>query len=183
MLVARLLASDFPSENPRTQTRNFPYTSTLCVIMKKLLQSIFGTKKEAIKENHKIEKRDDSPIPERFSKWINKIESTDLPTDKIIAFNFGLFESSESYMIYLIGSEKYDTEDEDWACDVQYEPKDKYFDLYHADLNNAEWEFVLDFSIKLIKDFMKTEDYKNCFLSKSEYITTGFDDGNLTRLK
>ena len=29
MLVARLLASDFPSENPRTQTRNFPYTSTL----------------------------------------------------------------------------------------------------------------------------------------------------------
>jgi len=26
MLVAYLLASDFPSENPRTQTRNFPYT-------------------------------------------------------------------------------------------------------------------------------------------------------------
>jgi hypothetical protein len=25
-LVACLLASDFPSENPRTQTRNFPYT-------------------------------------------------------------------------------------------------------------------------------------------------------------
>jgi len=25
-LVARLLASDFPSENPRPQTRNFPYT-------------------------------------------------------------------------------------------------------------------------------------------------------------
>ena len=25
-LVARLLASDFPSENPRIQTRNFPYT-------------------------------------------------------------------------------------------------------------------------------------------------------------
>jgi hypothetical protein len=24
--VARLLASDFPSENRRTQTRNFPYT-------------------------------------------------------------------------------------------------------------------------------------------------------------
>ncbi len=27
-----LLASDFPSENPRTQTRNFPYTNTLAVI-------------------------------------------------------------------------------------------------------------------------------------------------------
>jgi hypothetical protein len=31
-LVARLLASDFPSENPRTQTRNFPYTNTLAPI-------------------------------------------------------------------------------------------------------------------------------------------------------
>jgi hypothetical protein len=28
-LVACLLASDFPSENPRPQTRNFPYTNTL----------------------------------------------------------------------------------------------------------------------------------------------------------
>jgi len=27
--VACLLASDFPSENPRPQTRNFPYTNTL----------------------------------------------------------------------------------------------------------------------------------------------------------
>lgn len=29
-LVARLLASDFPSENPRPQTCNFTYTKTLC---------------------------------------------------------------------------------------------------------------------------------------------------------
>lgn len=33
-LVARLPASDFPSENPRPQTRNFPYTNTLAPIIK-----------------------------------------------------------------------------------------------------------------------------------------------------
>jgi len=33
-LVARLLASDFPSENPRPQTRNFPYTNTLALTLK-----------------------------------------------------------------------------------------------------------------------------------------------------
>jgi hypothetical protein len=32
LVVARLPASDFPAENPRTQTRNFPYTKTLVVI-------------------------------------------------------------------------------------------------------------------------------------------------------
>src|SRR5690606_11323627 len=39
-LVARLPASDFPSENPRPQTRNFPYTNTLCLIVKRLLKLI-----------------------------------------------------------------------------------------------------------------------------------------------
>jgi hypothetical protein len=34
-LVARLPASDFPSENPRHQTRNFPYTNTLAVMYRK----------------------------------------------------------------------------------------------------------------------------------------------------
>ena len=29
MLFSYLLASDFPSENPRTQTRNFSYTQSL----------------------------------------------------------------------------------------------------------------------------------------------------------
>uniref|UniRef100_UPI000C294FCE hypothetical protein n=1 Tax=Confluentibacter lentus TaxID=1699412 RepID=UPI000C294FCE len=36
-LVASLLASDFPSENPRPQTRNFPYTNTLYAMKKNLL--------------------------------------------------------------------------------------------------------------------------------------------------
>ena len=31
-VVAFLRASDFPSENPRTQKRNYPYTKPLCVI-------------------------------------------------------------------------------------------------------------------------------------------------------
>jgi len=34
-VVACLLASDFPSENPRPQTRNFPYTKTLAATLKR----------------------------------------------------------------------------------------------------------------------------------------------------
>ncbi len=33
MSIARLLTSDFPSENPRTQTRSFPYTTTSSLIL------------------------------------------------------------------------------------------------------------------------------------------------------
>ncbi|WP_157805282.1 hypothetical protein [Confluentibacter citreus] len=42
-LVARLPASDFPSENPRPQTRNFPYTNTLAIIMKNTILIIILT--------------------------------------------------------------------------------------------------------------------------------------------
>ncbi len=33
---ACLLASDFPSENPRTQTTHYSYTNTLCIIRTEL---------------------------------------------------------------------------------------------------------------------------------------------------
>lgn len=125
----------------KLKSKAIPFTLPLLyIIMKNLFQSIFRTKKESFRENRKIENNNDSPIlSERFSNWIKKIETSDSPNKKIIAFNFGVFESNESYKIYLIGSKKYDTENEDWACNVDYEPKEKYFDLYNNDLNNAEW--------------------------------------------
>ena len=46
MLVARLLASDFPSENPRTQTRNVPYTKTLPHIWEMTTEEIFNDLKK-----------------------------------------------------------------------------------------------------------------------------------------
>lgn len=85
--------------------------------------------------------------------------------------------------MYLIGSKKYDSEDEDWACNIDYEPKEKYFDLYDNELNNSDWEFVLNYAVMLIENFIKTEDYKSSFLEKAKHITTGFDDGNLTKIK
>ncbi|MDH7445652.1 hypothetical protein [Aquimarina sp. 2201CG14-23] len=151
--------------------------------MKKLLRSILRIQKEQIQVNGENDDKENVSIPVRFSKWIKEIESTKAPNDKIIAYNFGLFESNGSYMMYLIGCKKYDTKNEDWVCDVDYEPKNKYFDLHNAELNNSKWEFVLEYAVKLVKGFMKTENYYQSFLVKSEYITIGFDDGNLIQLK
>ncbi|SEA72640.1 hypothetical protein, partial [Bizionia paragorgiae] len=38
LVVALLLASDFPAENPRVQNRNVPYTKPLAVIKQSLLE-------------------------------------------------------------------------------------------------------------------------------------------------
>ena len=83
-------------------------------------------------------------------------------------------------MMYLIGAEIFDEKDENWACEVDYEPKHKYLDLNDSKLNDSDWKYVLDYSVELISNYLKLND---SFLNKIGNITTGFDDGNLTRLK
>ena len=148
--------------------------------MKKLINRIFGKRNQIEKTTFLTVSDKDLTIPERFSKWINVIESGNLPTEKIMGLNFGLFQSSDSYMMYLIGAEIFDEEDENWACEVDYEPKYKYLDLNDSKLNDSGWEYVLDYSVELISNYLK---FNDSFLSKIENITTGFDDGNLIRLK
>jgi hypothetical protein len=53
-------------------------------------------------------------------------------------------------------------------------------DLNNPTLNDSDWKYVQDYSVELISNHLKLND---SFLSKIENITTGFDDGNLTRLK
>ncbi len=57
--IARLLASNFPAENPRTQTRNVPYTKMLANI-KKDIETDIKTLDEMILINEKMIKNIDS---------------------------------------------------------------------------------------------------------------------------
>jgi hypothetical protein len=43
-------------------------------------------------------------VKKRFLKWVEKINQTEKIDTSIIAFNFGLFESTKGYTMYLIGS-------------------------------------------------------------------------------
>jgi len=148
--------------------------------MKKLFEKIFGKRNEPQKKGFLTVTDIELTIPKRFSKWIEKIESGNLPNEEIKGLNFGLFESTDSYMMYLMGAENFDENNENWACEVDYEPKYKYLDLNDSKLNNSDWEYILDYSISMINDYLKEND---SFLKNIENITIGFDDGNLTRLK
>ncbi len=148
--------------------------------MKNLFKKIFGKSKKIESDDFLTISDNDLNIPERFSKWIKTIESNDLRSKDIKGLNFGLYETSESYMMYLTGANHFDQDNENWACEIDFEPKYKYLSLNDSTLNDAKWEYVLDYSTKLIKSYLKNND---SFLNKTENITTGFDDGNLTRIK
>lgn len=53
---------------------------------------------------------------ENVEKWLDDIFIKKLP-DNIIAFNFNLYEDEDNkWSIELIGSDKYDPNNDDWAC-------------------------------------------------------------------
>ncbi|WP_126971020.1 hypothetical protein [Gynurincola endophyticus] len=115
-----------------------------------------------------------------FFKWIHSITATSVANEKITGFNFGLIETEEQYLMYLTGSEHFDADDDDWATEVDFEPANKYLGFGKTFSQGKEWNEVLEFSKKILTDFIESEAFSNSFLKNAVGITTGFDDGELS---
>jgi hypothetical protein len=117
---------------------------------------------------------------QKFNDWLDGIVMTEKPDKDIIAYWFGIFESTSGYETYLIGSKIFDDNDPDWACNVDFVPKNKYLTLTQS---GTDWQIILDEVKKYVTDYLQTSIFKNSFLDKSIAIACGFDDGDLYRLK
>lgn len=118
-----------------------------------------------------------------LQEWLSKICETEKPDKSVIAYNFGLFETENGYTIYLTGSKEYDEDDEDWVLNDDFKPSLNYYPLPAGEYKSLKWEQVLEKIRVQLKDFTKTNDFKNSFFSKAKAITTGFDDGDLVKIK
>lgn len=117
-------------------------------------------------------------MKEEIQRWIQQInDSTILPSD-IVALNFGLFESDGGYCIYLTGSKSYDESDDDWACNIDFEPRNKYLMLKVIDLT---WQQLLSETTEIISQYISCSNHSDLF--KNKIVTIGFDDGDLTRIQ
>lgn len=116
-------------------------------------------------------------LKEIIKRWIIHMdEMEELPSD-IVALSFNLYEP---YGLEMIGSSWFDEEDEDWACDEDFEPAQRSCPGFEMseDLN---WEEVLEIVASILKDLIKELPDINLF--KVEHIAVGFVDGNLTIVK
>lgn len=117
-----------------------------------------------------------------FETWVKNIIDTEKPSDNIRGYYFGLFESAQPrYTLYLIGSEEFDKDDEDWACNDDFEPQNKYLPL--PQYNDLGWEDVLNHVVEKVRNFMQSGLYATSFFTKAQGIGVGFDDGNITLVK
>jgi len=118
-----------------------------------------------------------------FNNWINGINKNEKPLNEIVAFWFGLIETEDGFTMYLIGSKEFDENDDDWACNNDFEPTNKYFDLPTNYTNGKSWNVILNDSLKILKDYANSSEFSTSIFRNAIAVACGFDDGDLNRIK
>jgi hypothetical protein len=104
-----------------------------------------------------------------LQEWLFSICNDEKPKKSIAVFNFGLFESSEANIIYLVGVNKYDKGDTSRTC-IEFEPQNMYFQLPKGEYKNLRRDQLLNKLTEQLKTFANTEKFKTSFLSKADAI-------------
>lgn len=116
---------------------------------------------------------------EDFSKWLEgNLEQ--LPSD-VVAVNFNLYEGADqTYDIQLIGTDTFNEEDEDWACEEIFTTGENVFLLPKT--NSIEnWEDGLSFIRKMVEKYLENGKYAN-ILKGLQAVGIGFVDGDIELL-
>jgi hypothetical protein len=115
--------------------------------------------------------------------WLNEIEKNEgTPPDSVIAFNFGIMESDKGYMIYLVGAFEYTEDDDDWACIESPTEPNRYLRLPDS-IQNEEWENIFEYCRIELSKLENEGSFNNTLIKNAKAITTGFDDGELIKIR
>ncbi|MDF1699328.1 MAG: hypothetical protein P1U56_25975 [Saprospiraceae bacterium] len=125
---------------------------------------------------------DKDEIKQTISFWINRIDIKEQIPKSIKAFNFRIIETENDYQIYLVGTNYYDSQNDDWPCEEDFTPKEKYLSL-GKDSKKWNWDEIQLIVRTGIEEFIETRISPLTFVHKADYLTTGLDDGELKRIE
>jgi hypothetical protein len=122
-------------------------------------------------------------MKKRIIDWLKNIERHDgMPPDSVIAFNLGLIESDQGYMMYFVGAFEYSEDDDDWAC-VEAPTKPYRYLKLPDKIQKESWETILDLCLKALKELESEGTLNTTLIKNAKAITTGFDDGQLVKIR
>lgn len=101
--------------------------------------------------------------------WLFSICDDKKPKKSIANYNFGLFESPDDNIIYLVGVNKYDKGDTS-RTRIVFKPSNMYFQLPNKEYKKLSRDQLLNKLAVQLKTFTNTEKFKTSFLSKSNAI-------------
>jgi hypothetical protein len=115
--------------------------------------------------------------------WLKNIEKQNgTPPDSVIAFNLGLMESDQGYMMYFVGAFEYSEDDDDWACIEPPTKAYRYLKLPDK-IQNESWETILDLCKKALTELESDGTLNTTLIKNGKAITIGFDNGELVKIR
>lgn len=113
---------------------------------------------------------------DEVSKWLNLVLEQDIP-EEVVAFCFNLYEDGEnSWSMELVGTERFDADDEDWPCDeiTDFDTRKEPFAWEKA----VEWEKALEAMIGVLTEYLENGKFADVLKSKAG-VGVGFVDGDI----
>ena len=123
-------------------------------------------------------KSKDEKIKNTIKKWLIQIDKKEKLSQNIVALNFNLYEGP--YALDLIGSNTYDENDEDWACNEDFIPGLRRCPSLEIP-DDKSFEEVLKIVESILRDLIR--EMPDIELFKVQHIAVGFVDGNLIIIK
>lgn len=103
------------------------------------------------------------------------------PTDT--AYNFSLHKTNNRYVVFFIESKAHKKIAQERAAKKGSGYLNKYYPLSKNELKDLNWKQAFDKIRSELKEFAKTEQFKNSSLAKAKSITIRFDDAEFLKLK
>lgn len=109
-------------------------------------------------------------------KWLDNILVQTIPTS-VVALNFNLYEDGgNNWSIELVGTERFDLEDEDWCCDEIFDFGTRENPLSWS--KEATWDEILEEMIQIMRKYLEQGLHSN-ILKEYQGIGIGFVDGDI----
>lgn len=115
----------------------------------------------------------------KVSEWIDGVLPSVIP-DEVVAFCFNLYEENdEVWSMELVGTGRFDPDDQDWACDeiTDFDSRKCLFSWQAA----CEWDEALETMTAVLKQYLQEGKYAGLLKSKSG-VGVGFVDGDIELL-
>ena len=96
----------------------------------------------------------------------------------VVAFCFNL---AEPWCIEVVGSDRFSTDDPDWACKESFRPGVKKLDLPESEVG-SNWQAVLMEAKGIVSAYIDRPSAGSSLLKRALAVSVGFVDGELERV-
>ena len=114
-----------------------------------------------------------SEFQNTFATWLETSLAASIP-EEVVAYTFNL---AEPWCIEVVGCDRYDADDPDWACEEVFRPDIGDLDL-PSEIFGDDWETVLQRSISMVSQHLDGATPASQILKASKAVAIGFVDGD-----